>query len=488
MWYMAYSDQQTKDDAVKNAKNDVAKMRESAVDSERLVRFYRLYLGVGDGDDKNTIETEAKADDKLAAELKRINEAMVKNLEAGDYTKLPKDLQFWPLGTDNSVKSIPHPTDPSGPKSVPPKGLIYHLGDLRGKEVAYKATDKATESYNAQIDAIKVRISELEVKKKLYETEIAKIAPDFDKEIKKITSEFDKRTKLYQAAEANANKRITELTDERDRFERANRQLKEAVEVLQKDVLALNAKATKGERETFTFEEPQGKILRKLKDGVVEINIGSAVNVRPGLTFTVLPPDYPEKGRASRMRTLRIPDARGEYKPVEQFVPKGSIEVYEVVNANLSLARIVPGSELDPIRDGITASDLLYNSAWRKGVADHIALIGIFDINGDGTDDIASVIRDLDKMGIPIDAYYDMKKRQWVGQITERTRYVVEGFYPLSSATDPNREEKTKLLNAMTAGVNEAKQKGVATVNFRDFFSRMGYKFRFDVTDDKINQ
>ena len=36
--------------------------------------------------------------------------------------------------------------------------------------------------------------------------------------------------------------------------------------------------------------------------------------------------------------------------------------------------------------------------------------------------------------------------------------------------------------------MTEGRQKGVDTVNFRDFFSRMGYKFRLDVTDDKINQ
>ena len=256
----------------------------------------------------------------------------------------------------------------------------------------------------------------------------------------------------------------------------------------QQDNQQLSAEKTQGVTEKFTFDEPQGKILRKLPEGVVEINLGSAAGVKPGLTFTVLPPDYPEKGRQSRMRMLRVPDGRGNYKSVENFVPKGAIEVYEVVGPTLSLARIQPGTEMDPIRDGVTVGDLIYNSAWRKGVADHIALIGIFDINGDGSDDIESVVRDLTKMGIPVDAYYDMKKRAWVGQVTERTRYIVEGYYPINTATDPNRDEKTKLLEAIGKAISEGKQKGVGTVNFRDFFSRMGYKFRLDVTDDKINQ
>ena len=158
------------------------------------------------------------------------------------------------------------------------------------------------------------------------------------------------------------------------------------------------------------------------------------------------------------------------------------------MSTNLSLARIQPGTELDPIRDGVSVGDLIYNSVWRKGVADHIALIGIFDINGDGSDDIESVVKDLVKMGIPVDAYYDMKKRAWVGQITERTRYLVEGYMPINSALDPNREEKTKLLGAIGAAITEGKQKGVESVNFRDFFARMGYKYRLDVSDEVINK
>jgi hypothetical protein len=311
---------------------------------------------------------------------------------------------------------------------------------------------------------------------------------EFKADLKNIRDEFDGRTKRYEVAEAAASKKITEVTEERDKLDGQLRRAKEKITELQQDNQLLTQKATKNEVENFTYDEPQGKILRKLPEGVVEINLGSAVGVKPGLTFTVLPNDFPAKGRQSRMRMLRVPDGRGAYKSVEQFVPKGAIEVFEVVSPNLSLARIQPGTEMDPIRDGVSIGDLLYNSTWRKGVADHIALIGIFDINGDGTDDIESVVRDLTKMGIPVDAYFDMKKRAWVGQITERTRYIVEGYFPINTAADPNREEKTKLLGQMSAAVNEGKQKGVSTVNFRDFFSRMGYKFRLDVNDDKINQ
>ena len=76
---------------------------------------------------------------------------------------------------------------------------------------------------------------------------------------------------------------------------------------------------------------------------------------------------------------------------------KGTIEVIEVLVPTLSRARIT--SEGDYIRDGISEGDLLYNAVWRKGVADRIALAGIFDTNGDGTDDIVKVVRDLKRNG-----------------------------------------------------------------------------------------
>ena len=153
-----------------------------------------------------------------------------------------------------------------------------------------------------------------------------------------------------------------------------------------------------GKTDAFQFDEPQGKVRNRLAEGIIEIDIGSAARVKPGLTFTVLPSDFPEKGRQSRMRVFRIPDERGIYKSVERFVEKGTIEVIEVLSPTLSRARIT--SEGDYIRDGISKGDLLYNAVWRKGAADHIALVGIFDTNGDGTDDIVKVVRELKEMGV----------------------------------------------------------------------------------------
>ena len=42
--------------------------------------------------------------------------------------------------------------------------------------------------------------------------------------------------------------------------------------------------------------------------------------------------------------------------------------------------------------------------------------------------------------------------------------------------------------NGISQALTEARNKGVNVVDFRDFFPRMGYKVRTDITEDKINQ
>ena len=254
----------------------------------------------------------------------------------------------------------------------------------------------------------------------------------------------------------------------------------------QNSTAALNSAATIPTSDPFAYDEPQGKITSRLADSIVEINLGSNARVQTGLTFTVLPIDFPEKGRVSRIQRVRLPDDRGNFKEIEMFVPKATIEVIEVLGPDVSRARIT--GEQNDIRDKTLPGDLLYNSVWRKGQSDHIALIGIFDINGDGSDDIESVVRDFNKMGILVDAYYDLKAKKWNGKLTERTRYLVDGSTPVPTANDPNLDAKTKLIGAMKLARDEAAAKQVQIVPARDFFGRTGYKAKIDVSDDRINQ
>jgi WD40 repeat protein len=112
--------------------------------------------------------------------------------------------------------------------------------------------------------------------------------------------------------------------------------------------------------------KPLDKIIKRLSEAVVEINLGTDDQVHLGQKFITLPGDYPEKGSKSRMREFRVPDEKGEYKKVERFVAKGLLEVVEVLGPKLSRCRIT--SENEPIRDAVGAGDLLYNVGNRSEV------------------------------------------------------------------------------------------------------------------------
>ena len=77
------------------------------------------------------------------------------------------------------------------------------------------------------------------------------------------------------------------------------------------DLAGTPAGAKKGEQ---FYDEPIGKILRRLPDNLVEIDIGSADKAKNGLTFSILPADFPVKGYQSRVQVHRVPDDKNVFR------------------------------------------------------------------------------------------------------------------------------------------------------------------------------
>ena len=474
MWYMQYSDQQAKDEAVKKANAEKQAAQGQAADTLRQLRVARIIGGFAEDEDKSAIEAETAGKEKVGNEIKKIRESLAKQVANGDLTKIPTDLDVWKV-------------DEKGLPESPPKTGLLTVAVNQGR-ARKDAEDEAAKERAKTKEAV----ASLDKIAKSYEaatTDFKNLADSLPKKFKSdlddIRKKYDDRKAVFATTEQNSRNTITELEEKNTKANRSLKQLEGQLDEVQKQLVENTVKLLE-KRDAFQFDEPQGKIKRRLPDGIVEIDIGSNAHVQPGLTFSVLPSDFPEKGRQSRMRIFRERNERGEYKNVERFVEKGTVEVIEVLGPDLARARIT--SEAQPIRESVGPGDLLYNSVWRKGQSDHIALAGVFDINGDGTDDIRNVVRDLRSMGIIVDAFFDLEKRRWVGQINQQTRYLVVGRYPVQSANDPNREEKTKLIDAISKAVEGSRQKGIQDVQYRDFFPRMGYRVKMDVSDEKVNQ
>ncbi|MCX8140196.1 MAG: hypothetical protein WHU94_03275 [Thermogemmata sp.] len=470
LWYMQYSDHQAKEEAIKKAASERAAAQGLAAEAEMKAKVYRCYLGIADEKDRTDIGAETKGKDKISAELRRINEELAK---AGGYLAgpPPPGLIIW---------------NPDNPTEPPARGLIQSYADARQKlQAAEKTSRDAIQDFRGAVAALKAAADELQK----YSLDFKKQADDFPKQlnakIQEVIKRYDDRIRIYASEEEKARKEIDSQAEQIAKLDREKKLIEQKTQRLEQEVELLMDKMAQ-KRDVFEYDQPLGTILRRLPNNLVEINLGFRDLVRPGLTFVVLPDDFPQKGRQSRLRRIRVPDERGIYQDQVRFVPRGSIEVVEVLGPSLSRARIT--EEPEPIRDGIAPGDLLYNAVWRRGAADHIALVGIFDINADGRDDIETMVRELASMGIPVDAYYDLRKRQWVGELTAQTRYVVLGMLPVQNINDPLRDRKTELIGLINKAVEEAKRRGIQEVGYRDFFPRLGYRVQIDVPPAKINQ
>jgi hypothetical protein len=505
--YVLYSDQEAKDAEVAKAKKEVTDMRAQVKDAELSARIIRVFAGVDEGtgneSDLVIVQNEVKEGSKPYQELQKLNAAAKKRgpeFGAAAATKFEDAVAVYlkavatnpmakidmsTLFPPNEFDIWPGELDDKKQLKAPNRNMLdVMVRSTIARNLALRAAMEDRGSYDRVLADVKKATSDYQTAMKAYGDKAVELPKSFDEKIKKLNEAVDALRDQYrkneQATRADIGKKDDQIADLQLQVRRRD----DDIGRLRATLDLIEAKRPK--EDPFRFDEAQGKITARLADDIVEINLGSNAHVEAGLTFTVLPQDFPQKGRVSRVMKLRLPDDRGNYRDVEMFVPKGTIEVIEVLGPDVSRARIT--GEFASIRDRILTGDLLYNSVWRKGQSDHIALIGIFDINGDGSDDIETVIRDFNKMGIPVDAFFDLKTKKWVGKLTERTRYLVDGFTPTPTPNDPNLDAKTKMINALKEARVEAQSKQITIVPARDFFSRTGYKAKVDVSDDRINQ
>lgn len=480
--YLAYSDMEAVNLAADEAKKKEAAAVKLLEAEKAKALLYRVAVGTATEEDRTNLKNLTKdAKDAVAAEYNIFYKALltrvagaVQDVKKKDFVGKsefvdPKNVFVWNMAADGTLADAPQ--KPLVDQMVG----FYASQQLAQLDAATKQqqADTAKAAYQQAAANEKAMADQLDKALKAVPGKVAAQIKTFEDQANKRAQGFEEASKDYRGeikaqddAKAKLNFEIQRREDEIARL----RILKTRLEEEQ------TAKA-----DHFQYDRPHGKILAK-RGEVVDINLGSADNVRTGLTFAVHPSDTPIRGMQSRNR----PDGRGG----QVIVPKAQLEVIEVLGPNLSRARIT--QETNRIRESVLVGDLLYNSAWRKGSADHIALFGIFDTNGDGTDDIRQLARNLSKMGIVVDAYYDLGKKQWVGEITEKTIYAVEGNIPFKGGAVSASEAIRAAQSAVRTGIETARkdvlERGTKLVKMRDFFPRIGYTVNLDVSENRIDQ
>src|SRR5581483_8147324 len=106
------------------------------------------------------------------------------------------------------------------------------------------------------------------------------------------------------------------------------------------------------------------------------LDIGSRDNVKPQLTFSVYP------AGATQPKGMR----------------KASLEVVNVLSGHLCVARITEVT--DRTHDPVIVNDTIFNPAWSSSLRQHVAVAGLIDLTGDGTDNTEEFMRNLERQGI----------------------------------------------------------------------------------------
>jgi len=498
--YMAYDQIALEKATTKAAEDKVVASDKLRSEDQDRVNLYKVAIGTNTEDEFNNLKS-AKNKDVVRAEYDALMTGIKNRLEGTPQTpglvmdEIKKTFTNLNLVFDVKPDNVIRWSWPAGSEmeKEPERPILsavvnsYAQRKLGEQELIAKVKALDTEKTAYADSTVKAKAAEKtfadEAKK--FPADVAAIRTDSDKKVDEIRNDFKGVTGKY----------LKDIRDKQATVESKDvliTQLQAQLESHKSQVANLQAQLELKE-DPFAFDKPHGKITRRSR-GVVDINLGSADNVRPGLTFSVQPADTPTRGLNSRIRPKKDASGRDvvEYGPdgkphkVMEIVPKGTIEVIEVLGPNISQCRVV--TESSSVTEGIIANDVLYNAAWRKGSADHIALFGVFDIDGDGVDDIKQVVRDMNRMGVVVDAYFDLETKKWVGKLTEQTIYAVEGYYPSQAGADAVAAAKAALDTALREAKTQCKEKGAKIVKIRDFFPRIGYRVKLDISGDTINR
>lgn len=437
--YLGYDGQAKLRSDLNTTKTDLKNTEDDKVWYRFQALLYRDYLGKL-GDLKDPIEKDANALKAIKEDRDLLDSVMKpdgKPLKPGlsdsrlrepKVTELVEELKKNP-GWDVNSKTLQGRVKDEVEKLK--KDEQKARQEVANKEQALK--DAATALANAEKEYRKerdLRIAELDKLKKEFEGRLVKLQEsekDLQETIKALSTEVAKLKTEKDDLAAEKDKKIAVLTtDYKDLEKRA-----------EKVQIKLDQITSSSIQKAVEDNNPKGKIVALDTTGNLPfINLGSADNVRPQLTFSIfgVGPD----GRST-----------GEYK--------GSLEVVKIVQDHLSQAKIT--ETRDASRNPILKGDLLFNPVWNPNLKTRVAIAGIIDLSGEGRDQTAEFIRLLERQGIVVDAYLDVKEKKVKGELRRQTDYLILGDAPDAGAgaiqgDDPKEKERravTDLMDEMTA-------------------------------------
>lgn len=481
--YTLTEDVATEKAKAKTALDDAESAKKTMTRAQEELLLYKLVLGSKDPADTAAVQSGLQDAAGFREKHTKLMQDITGRVEAAKRNEVNKAPGVGGAGlnlVDTVVYKWDWPANQQNPP-LPAESIIdASVRNVAQRELAKRKSDAEVKLMQDSVKSLNDVITQFNEAKAQLERLNKQYPDDVKKEVAKAIEQFDGFKTQFQNVSGQYRKDTDKQNEDIVARDLAIKRAQADNERFRTAVDKLNEQLDAG-IDPFQFDKPKGSIIRRYSENLVDVDIGSADNLRAGQTFSIFPSDTPSRGMQGRMRKARDLDGKDYLRPV----PKGTIEVVDILGANLAQCRIT--TEDSTVRDRLLAGDLLYNAVWNKGASEHIVLFGIFDIDGDGRDDIQTIVKNLSKVGVAVDGYYDLAKMKWEGEITSQTTFAVEGYYPSVGIADGNRDGKIKILGALADAKKLSKEKGLRTLRPRDFFPRIGYNAKLDVTEQAIN-
>lgn len=326
--------------------------------------------------------------------------------------------------------------------------VMLEKGKVKQAEDA-AATQRDT--FRKNVDALNQKYLALEAAKWKEFTDMqaafageTKRVEDIQKQAAAKQEEFDKVSSKQGAELKDAELRGTRAQRERDDLEKDRDRLQGKID-------PVNVREVGPAR---------GKVVRLDRSGTVAwINVGTADNVKPQVRFSI----FQDKGNGTPTGDL-----------------KGSAQVTEVTGDHMAKVQIT--YTRDPNHNPILPGDLLFNPTWSPASREHVAVAGLIDLTGLGTDNTAEFVRSLERLGVTVDAYLDLKELAVKGKgMTIQTTYLIVGDRPTLDAQgalqDKSKVEAVQNINDKVSQLTEEAVKlGVQVIPYRRYLTLTGFR------------
>lgn len=316
---------------------------------------------------------------------------------------------------------------------------------------------KAVEDRRTDLDSLASQRNSLKTEDEQHQTLRTKY-----EETEKARAKYEAASKRMTTELAEAKRSLRTVTEDRDAKEV---QLARALDDLGKPLNQIE-EAVKDAKYAKVLKEwrRDWRIMDLDRKGnMVYINLGSADNLQPQVTFSI-----------------HSVGLDGQLNPQS----KGTVEVMRILGSHLALAQVTSEKDTKNFKKNpIVKGDKLFNPTWDPNRKRHVAIAGLADLGGEGSDNTEDLRRLLKRQNVEVDAYIDVKsdkepKLEGTG-ISSNTDYLIIADsleavnHPQARTNKDYLQKFQKLEHDMKA---KAVENGVQVISLRRYLDMIGYQ------------